>query len=396
MYNNIQCMARKNMKDGVNLQCSYKRKFGDYCGFHKTKRLRIDEPLPLNYKTYLKSLPVNLNNSLKKLPPLKLKTNIKILNNEKSSKLITMDDYIRGVHLRSLVKDLRFSLLYYKQPSYGKKADLIDRLSKYFNQIIVYQPHIDKIVKIQKNYRNYINRKILKIRGPGYFDRHLCINDYDFYTCEDKMEIDKNYFISYKDSKNFIYCFDVRSLIKLTHNYEGKIPINPYNLTEIPFNVLDNANSIIDQLKINKEYEDFEEYIMTPEQQHRDKIVSVFHKLDELDNHTKSEWFTKLTLKNLNKFYHIMIDIWTYRAGLTEKIRNDIVPDGQLFKLTQHQLSYIKDRKKVQSIVINVVEKLINSAKARSDKILGSLYVLTALSEVSKECGQANPFLLQQ
>ena len=54
MHNDNLCMSRKNTGDGVNVQCSYKRKHGHYCGFHKDKRLRIDEPLPTNYKTYLK------------------------------------------------------------------------------------------------------------------------------------------------------------------------------------------------------------------------------------------------------------------------------------------------------------------------------------------------------
>lgn len=395
MYNNNQCMARKNMKNGINTQCSYKTKHGEYCGFHKNKRLRIDEPLPINYKNYLKNLPIDAKKSPKKLPPLKLKSDIKIMDNQISSSLITMNDYMRGAHLKALVKDLRYTLTYYNQPSYGKKIDLIDRLSKYFNQIIIYQPHLDKIIMIQRNYRKYLNNKILKVRGPGYFDRARCVNDYDFYTCEDKTEIDNKYFISYQDNKNFIFCYDVRSLVKLTENNEGKMPINPYNLTEFPISVMENVTYIIDQLKKSKKYEDFEEPNMTPEQLHKDKIVKVFHKLDELDNHTKSEWFTKLTLKSLNKFYCSLYDIWNYRAGLTNKIRNDIVPGNNLFKLSHNQISHYKDRKKVQSIIIGVIDKLISSAENRSDKILGSLYVLTALSEVSKECGQANQFLLQ-
>lgn len=394
MYNKNQCMARKNMKNGINTQCSYKQRFGEYCGFHKDKRLRIDEPLPLNYKSYLKNF-VHPSKPVQKLPALKLKTNIKIIDNEISTKLITLDDYMRGTHLKSLVKDLRYTLAHYNQPTYGIKSDLIDRLSKYFNKIVIYQPHLDKIIKIQRNYRKYLNNKILKVRGPGYFDRKICLNDYDFYTCEDKIEIDAKYFISYMDDKNFIYCFDVRSLIKLNENSNGKIPINPYNLNEIPISVMENAEYIINQLKTKSQYEDFEEQEMTSEQLHRDKIIKVFHKLDELDNHTKSEWFTKLSIKNLFKFYNSLHDIWVYRAGLTDKIRNDIVPEGNLFKLSHNQIANFKDKKKVQNILIGIIDKLISSAEVRSDRVLGSLYVLTALSEVSKECGQANQFLLQ-
>lgn len=394
MYNNTQCMARKNITDGINTQCSYKRKFNEFCGFHKTRRLRIDEALPLDYKNYLKNFP-NSNNVIQKIPALKLKKNIKIIDNNESNQLITLDNYMRGVHVKALVKDLRYTLSYYNQPSHGKKQELLEQLSKYFNNIVVYQPNIDKIIMIQRYYRKYLNNKILKIRGPGFFDRKICLNDYDFYTCVDKMEIDNAYFISYQDNKNFVYCFDIRSLIKLNEHSDGKIPINPYNLSEIPISLIENTLYIIKQLKQNNQYEDFEEPEMTPEQLHKDKIIKIFHKLDELDNHTKPDWFTKLTLKNLNKFYNILYDIWYYRAGLTDKLRNCIVPGNNLFKLSQAQLLHYKDRKKVQSIILGVMDRLIISAETRSDRVLGSLYVLTALSEVSHECGQANQFLLQ-
>ena len=394
MNNNTQCMARKNMKQGINTQCSYQRKYEEYCGFHKTKRLRIDEPLPLNYKNYIKNLPIDSKPN-QKLPPLKLKNNIEILDNDASSRLITLNDYMTGVHLKTKVTDLKYSLIYYNQASYGKKGELIDRLSKHFNQIIFYQPHINKIELIQRTYRQYVKYKIFKIRGPGFFDRSICINDYDFYSCEDKMDIDNKYFISYRDNKNFVYCFDARSLLKLNEHSNGQLPINPYNLLEMPISVIENASNIIEQLKKNKLFNDFEEVKMTPEQQHRDKIVKIFHKLDELDNHTKPECFTKLTLKNLNRFYDGLYDIWYYRAGLSDKLRNDIVPGNNLFKLSQAQLSHYKDKRKVQSIIIGVIDRLISSATNRSDQILGSLYVLTALSDVSYECGQANQFLLQ-
>lgn len=391
MYNVKLCMARKNTGDGINIQCGYKRKYGHYCGFHKDKRLRVDQPLPHNYKSYIKNL---LNEPIKK-PALKLKNKIEIINNNDINKIISVNDYLRGVHLKCLVKDIRYTLSYYGQPITGKKSVLLNRLSRYFNEIIIYEPHLDKIKIIQRNYRKYLNRKLLRVKGPGYFDRTLCVNDYDFYTCQDKEEIEGKYFISYKDHKNFIYCFDVRSLQKLIHNSNGQIPINPYSLSEFPVSLLANIEHIVDHLTKNNEYEEFDEPEMTAEQLHRDKIVSVFHKLDELDNHTKSDWLTKLTLKNLNKFYNGLIEIWTFRAGLTDEIRNAIVPGGQLFNLNQTQLSHIKNRKKVQSIIVDVIDKLISSAEVRSDRVLGSLYVLTALSEVSKECAQSNQFLLQ-
>ena len=39
-----KCMARKNMKNGINEQCTYNKKYGDFCGIHKKVSIinRID------------------------------------------------------------------------------------------------------------------------------------------------------------------------------------------------------------------------------------------------------------------------------------------------------------------------------------------------------------------
>jgi hypothetical protein len=384
-------MARKNLSGDINLQCSYKRKFNEYCGFHKHNRLRIDEPLPSKHKKNKKVDKLEI----KKKMILKINDNINILNNKRSSRLITLNDFKRGSYLKSLVKDLRYSLGEYKLPISGKKNELINRLETYFSTLLRYQPYINDIIKIQRFYRQQKIKKIFNMKGPGYFDRDLCINDYDFFTCDDKNEIDNDYFISYVDHNKNIYCFDARSIIKLLENAKDNKPINPYNLAPFPKSFIDNTHNIIDILHEKNIYNDIEGIKMTKEQLHRDKIVNVFQKLDDLDNHTKIDWFTCLTHKNLIKLYYSLAEIWSYRAGLSDQLRECIVPGGNLFKISVNQLKILKDKKKIQSIILKVIEKLVDSADDKADRILGSLYVLTALSEVSKECAEANAFLVQ-
>ena len=57
IINPLLCMSRKNNNTGLNLQCTKKKKFGDYCGIHSKsfKILRIDELL--NYKDLKTSKP---------------------------------------------------------------------------------------------------------------------------------------------------------------------------------------------------------------------------------------------------------------------------------------------------------------------------------------------------
>jgi hypothetical protein len=396
MYQTSLCMARKNMGSGINTQCSYKHKYGQYCGFHKTTRLRIDEPLPANYKLYLKKIKESGPHIKKLTYKLKIIHSDNIVNTSlQSNHLITLKNYMRGIHLKSLVKDLKYTLDYYKLSTQGKKQELINRLDKYFSILVVYNPHIDKITFLQKTIRKFLKQKHIKLKGPGYINRSLCINDYDFYTCDNKMDIVDEYFISYEDDKKFVYCFDIRSLQKLIETTKHELPINPFSMLPIPIKLIINNQHIIDDLKKKNIYIEFDEPDMSPEQLHHDKIHRLFHQLDELDNHTNSEWFVNLTVYKLKLFYNHLYEIWTIRADLTNEIRNRIVPNGPLFKMSINQVNLLKSKKKIQNIVMNIIQRLIESALTRSDNILGSLYVLTALSEVSTACSQAHPWLLQ-
>jgi len=393
MYVDTKCMARKNMGLDINTQCSYKKKFGCYCGIHKKYRFRIDEPLPVDYKTYTKT--IELSKHVTKKLTYKLKPKYNIDMPIKTVQLITIDDYMRGLHITAPIKDLKYTLNYYKLSFAGKKHDLVNRLDQYLCLLAVYSPSIDKITFLQKCIRKYLKNKFLKLRGIGYIDRTLCINDYDFYTCDDKLDIPYDYFISYSDDKNFVYCFDVRSLQKLIDTSKNELPINPFSMIPIPIELVINSQYIIDDLKQKNIYEDFEEPHMTPQQKQRDKILRVFQSIDELDNHTNPEWFSVLSSSKLKQLYQHIYEIWVLRADLTDTIRDRIVPDGQLFKLSVGQLSLLKGIKKVQNIVLDVIQRLISSAASRSDHVLGSLYVLTALSEISKDCAQSHPWLLQ-
>lgn len=396
MYQPTLCMARKNLGNGINTQCSYRRKFDDYCGIHRKYRFRIDEPLPNNYKNNYKTLktlsdkPKILKYKLNSISKQKL-----VESKQVGPKLVTLDDYLRGSHTKSLIKDLRYTLSYYNQPTTGKKQELINRLTYYFNTLVIYSPEINKIILLQRKIKEFIKLKHIKLRGPGFICRKKCSNDYDFFTCDDKMDIDSDYFISYKDNDNFIYCFDVRSLQKLIDTSNVEIPINPFSMKPLSLEVIKNNKQIIDDLKKKNIYQDFDEPYMTPEQKHKDKILRIFQEINELGNYTLPVWFSNLSLYRLRVLYNNLYEIWMMRADLTDEIRNRIVPTGPLFKLSISQVNTFKSKKKVQNIILDCIQRLISSAEQNSDKILGSLYVLTALSEVSKDCAQAHPWLLQ-
>jgi hypothetical protein len=388
IFKNDKCMARKNLNNAINTQCPYRKKYGHYCGLHRTNRLRIDEPLPSKY-----NLEPKKQGNHKLVLKLKIKNNNQPIDN-KPDKLFTTNDYIRNAHKKGTIKDLRYTLLHYGLSPSGTKQSLLKRLETYFNSLMIYKPYIRKIVLIQRNIRKWLMNKVLKLRGPAYFKRHMCVNEYDFYTCDDKEDIPNDYFISYTDSGNFTYCFDVRSIVKLTSLANGEIPKNPFSLQVLPIEIITNSQTIIDTLKKENKFCDCEEVEMSADQELRSKIINLFHKMDELDNHTNVDWFAKLSLHKLRKLYKVLVDIWMHRAGLTNEIRQKIVPQGNIFKMTPTSAGLLKSKRKLQTILLKEMDTLISSAVQRPDRVLGSLYILTALCEVSKECADVHPWLM--
>ena len=120
-------------------------------------------------------------------------------------------------------------------PRTGNKCVLIERIEGYFCKMKV-------STIIQKNFRSWMVRQSFKLRGDAYKNRKVCVNDTDFVTLEPLDEIPNKEFYSYKDSNNFIYGFNIFSLIEMIKS-KGKIH-NPYNREKIPNNTLHDIISL--------------------------------------------------------------------------------------------------------------------------------------------------------
>lgn len=102
----------------------------------------------------------------------------------------------------------------------GTKPILIERITAKYGKIT-------NAIKIQKIYRGWLVRSILKEKGPALKDRSMCTNDTDCCTLEPLDEISIYDFYSYTDKSNFTYGFNITSLIEI---YKRKHIIkNPYN-----------------------------------------------------------------------------------------------------------------------------------------------------------------------
>lgn len=115
----------------------------------------------------------------------------------------------------------------------GTKPVLIQRIETFFHRNI-------HAVKIQKTLRRFFVRRSFQLRGAGFRQRSLCVNETDFFSLEPLDEVPWQAFYSYTDSANFTYGFNLCSLITLLKR-KGRSIMNPYNRANFPPVVIGNA-----------------------------------------------------------------------------------------------------------------------------------------------------------
>ena len=120
--------------------------------------------------------------------------------------------------------------------------------------------------------------------------------------------------------------------------------------------------------------------------------------MDSLGNYTDSKWFTVLDKYKLIKFIKELLDIWNYRANLSQETKRSICPPlGKPFNMINmnynrlEQYSFNTLKKNAVNIISLFVTKGIND----SCKTLGSYYVLSALTLVNNDTAEAIPWLYE-
>lgn len=309
-------------------------------------------------------------------------------------------DYILNLDFRSKEgKKIKLETL--KKSSYLKKLALkiknkqnISRRKILKNTINYYSEYNKSIIKIQSIVRGYIQRYQDFLRGPSFYNRKISVNEVDFFTIEKISKININYFFSFKDNDNFVYSFDIRSLSKL---FETKNFINPFNRKKFSDKTINKYQNRIKQLNALKiKIRNFEEIELDEETKYRQKVISVFQKMDELGHYTDVKWFTDLKKKQLRDWYKYAEDIFNYRANLTLKLKKKIIPNNNAFP---YSVDYIYKQnlttKKLRSICLDEINKFVSNGISKDDKYTGSLYMLTALTQVSQNAAESLFWLIQ-
>ena len=255
------------------------------------------------------------------------------------------------------------------------------------------------IIKIQKCWKNYFIRLFNKTLGPAYKTPSISNNIDDFLTTENIENIDYYNFFSFKDVDHFVYSFNIVSFYKLIS--KKRSPINPYNRMVISENHLTlfkkrlKYNKILNKMDIFVEYQPKTLTIT-------ERIENVFHKMDELGNYTNASWLKELSLDNVYKFIYELVEIWSYRAQLTQETKIIICPPyGNPFRELPRQFMSHGNRfntpyynyNSLMSFAVKIMEKLVYSANHDTDKALGAIYILSALTLVSENARDSLPWL---
>ena len=122
--------------------------------------------------------------------------------------------------------------------------------------------------------------------------------------------------------------------------------------------------------------------------------------MDELGNYTQEDWFLNISNSaDFIIFLRELYDIWSYRAQLTSEVKMRISNSTNLFTginfglLNTNVFTGTVGYERLMNLALTVMERFVFSAINTEDRVLGAIYVLSALTLVSNEAAAALPWL---
>ena len=349
----------------------------------KNKKIKkIKKKKNISFKSYVKTLYTDVDQLMNKKRKKVHQDDFQILQFPQYTDILSKNFNVQ--QLKKICK-------HYKQKSSGNKKELNNicynmlRLSYY-------------ALKIQTIFRGHMIRYLNKLRGPAFLNRK-CTNETDFYTLEDIKRIPDEQFFSYKDKDGFIYGFDICSLYNMivVEKMEKK---NPYNRKKLPDDIMKNMRSIhkisnILGYSLNIVIDNTIENL-SQEKKIELKTLELFQKIDELGFITNPQWFLVLSRGRLRTYLHELMDIWNYRAQLSQETKRKVEPQrGNPFYHYNIQLILSQDREQIQKKLLEIIEIFISRGQTREDRSLGVYYVLGALTMVSQNAANSLPWLYE-
>ena len=260
--------------------------------------------------------------------------------------------------------------------------------------------NIVKAINLYKtNFKNKIKQKKTKLYGPGFVDKTICKNQEDCFSMELIDDIEDKYFFSIKDDHDSIFFFDIRTFNKLIKT-KSKNPYTREEFNKESLYLFEYRKQFMEKNNISIIYKEEQDYLdnLTPQDKIKNRIFDIFQTIDQLNTMaggTRIEWFQNLNIQQLKQYYKVLEDIWNYRANLSAQQKENIVPNNDMFPYSVNYIFCQNNVIKIQNIILTEMEKLIHSSPDMNNRNTGAYYILIAFTEVSIECAQDMPWLIQ-
>jgi hypothetical protein len=251
--------------------------------------------------------------------------------------------------------------------------------------------------RIQSAFRGWIVRKSNQLRGPGFANVSLCNNAEDIYLLESLSEIHPDDIFTMKDKDGFIYGFHIESIYKYvveSNRVKGQIT-NPYNKSVITNDTVQDIKKLYRLCRIKGVRNTIENILPNDAKfVFRNKVITVFQKMDELNNYTDIDWFMNLTNIELIRLVYLIKDLFDYRMELSTIKKSKIIKAGCVFYRDNNYYKHLSFSN-LRNEIIDELNRLVSEGETRDDCYLGSLIILSGLVELDQNCADAYPWLVQ-
>ena len=127
------------------------------------------------------------------------------------------------------------------------------------------------------------------------------------------------------------------------------------------------------------------------------RINNLFVEIDHLGNYTQSGWFAQLDLRNYNRLYRCLYDIWSFRSQMDNETRYNICPfhspfDGIFARPVQYGELNLEQ---MRLVCLIVMENFIYSGIDEDYRKIGCFHALSGLTVVSHSARMAMPWLYE-
>lgn len=329
-----------------------------------------------------------LRDHLYESPPCKKKIQMKVSKGE--FKIPKFNEWGKILTINYNVSQLKSTCRHYKQKVSGNKKDLIKRLYNFLR-------YSHNALYLQRMWRGFMRRKYNFLQGPALSNRK-CVNETDFLSLNNLTDISPNQFFSFKDEKGYIYGFDAKSLYNLLE--KNKRATNPYNRKIISPEIIKNFKKFIRYGKL-LDQNIVIKLVDTTSALSIDKRIeltalSLFHKIESFGHLTDVNWVLSLNKPQLIRLMRELVEIWNYRASLTEVIKRAICPPhGNPFSGINFHALQTQNIHTIKINVLNIFDNLISKSPDRNNQALGAFYILGSLTLVNSNAAIALPWLYE-